>query len=202
MSSTPCRKFSILDAMVLVAATAVGLAFLRASVGDFSELGARMQDSVRVLAGPLDHWGAWGLAIYSTCVQAAALSIPFGWAWSVAILLLRLRRPRPRRRRLACQPGAIACYSAAITLVPAITRVVGVALMSGMSSGFREMLDWVVGTWFVFVPALAGFAVIGSWATLLLGRRWRPEPSWIDRAGRVLGVYWIATTVFPLWGMF
>jgi hypothetical protein len=26
---------------------------------------------------------------------------------------------------------------------------------------------------------------------LAFSRRWRPEPSWIDRLGRVLGLYWL-----------
>ena len=32
----------------------------------------------------------------------------------------------------------------------------------------------------------------GSWLTLSLNRRWRPEPTWLDRLGRALGLYWIA----------
>ena len=34
-------------------------------------------------------------------------------------------------------------------------------------------------------------AVAGTWLVLLLDRRWKPEPSWIDRAGRLLAVYWL-----------
>ena len=36
-----------------------------------------------------------------------------------------------------------------------------------------------------------GLAVLASWVTQMSGRRWRPEPSWIDRAGRVMGAAWI-----------
>ena len=38
------------------------------------------------------------------------------------------------------------------------------------------------------------FTVIGGWMVLALGGRWRSEPSWIDRTGRVTGIVWIAVT--------
>jgi hypothetical protein len=31
---------------------------------------------------------------------------------------------------------------------------------------------------------------------IAIGGRWRAEPSWIDRGGRLRGVFWIATTPF------
>jgi hypothetical protein len=42
---------------------------------------------------------------------------------------------------------------------------------------------------------------VGEGATLLLGRRWRAEPSRIDRAGRCLGVYWIGVIILPFCAM-
>jgi hypothetical protein len=40
-----------------------------------------------------------------------------------------------------------------------------------------------------------GFAVLGSWAALVLNGRWRPKPSWIDRSGRAIGATWIGAVV-------
>ena len=40
-------------------------------------------------------------------------------------------------------------------------------------------------------PPLFGLAVLASWVTLVAGRRWRPEPSWVDRLGRALGLLWV-----------
>jgi hypothetical protein len=34
-------------------------------------------------------------------------------------------------------------------------------------------------------------AVIVAWTMLWTSGRWRPERSWLDRAGRLLGWYWI-----------
>ena len=42
-----------------------------------------------------------------------------------------------------------------------------------------------------FERAEVGFAIAACWLVLIVGRRWRPEPSWIDRCGRALGAYWI-----------
>ena len=55
-----------------------------------------------------------------------------------------------------------------------------------------------VQTLSVSFTAEVSFAVIGGWSTLALSGRWHPEPSWIDAAGRVTGVIWLASSLF-LW---
>jgi hypothetical protein len=40
------------------------------------------------------------------------------------------------------------------------------------------------------------FGVVMAWFTLAVGGRWRPERSWHDRAGRVLGCYLILGFLF------
>jgi hypothetical protein len=45
----------------------------------------------------------------------------------------------------------------------------------------------------IFVPVFVGLAVLASWMTLVLGRRWRPDPGWVDRLGRAVGVFWVVT---------
>jgi len=37
----------------------------------------------------------------------------------------------------------------------------------------------------------AAAGVAGAWLILMLAGWWRPEPSWIDRLGRVLGLFWV-----------
>ena len=39
-------------------------------------------------------------------------------------------------------------------------------------------------------------AVAAAWLGLALSRRWRPEPGWIDRVGRLIGVLWLLTLYF------
>jgi hypothetical protein len=38
---------------------------------------------------------------------------------------------------------------------------------------------------------LGGFGVVVAWITLVLVGRWRPEPTWLDRLGRAVGIVWI-----------
>jgi hypothetical protein len=40
-----------------------------------------------------------------------------------------------------------------------------------------------------------GLAVAAVWLVLALSGRWRPERSWIDRLGRVLGATWIVISI-------
>jgi hypothetical protein len=35
-------------------------------------------------------------------------------------------------------------------------------------------------------------AVAAAWLALWIGGWWHPAPTWNDRAGRALGLYWIA----------
>jgi hypothetical protein len=96
--------------------------------------------------------------------------------WPHAWLALRLRQPRPERGALWPQPGWCACISA----------------VAGYIAGIAEeaIIEFPCPT--VVVPA----AVLLAWLALALIRRWSAEPSWIDRAGRCLGLAWIA--VVPL----
>jgi hypothetical protein len=43
--------------------------------------------------------------------------------------------------------------------------------------------------------APCGCTVAAIWLLLVLSGRWRPERSWIDRLGRLLGVVWIAVAI-------
>ena len=54
------------------------------------------------------------------------------------------------------------------------------------------------GCWGIQVAAFSapcGFTVAAVWLLLALSGRWRPEKSWIDRLGRLLGVVWIACAI-------
>jgi hypothetical protein len=38
---------------------------------------------------------------------------------------------------------------------------------------------------------MAPYVVATAWLMLALSGRWRSEPSWIDRLGRIIGVFWV-----------
>jgi hypothetical protein len=52
---------------------------------------------------------------------------------------------------------------------------------------------------FLNTMAMIGAAIAASWTFLLVSGRWRPERSWIDRAGRALGWFWILTLPLTSW---
>jgi len=46
---------------------------------------------------------------------------------------------------------------------------------------------------------LPGAAVLASWSILVAVGRWHPEASWIDRSGRLVGAFWLATIPWSIW---
>jgi hypothetical protein len=104
---TTSRKFLLSDAIVLVSATAVGLAVFRPYYATMTPM---PWTPPFAFAPPFLGWieGVWGCLV---------LASPFVTAWTLAILGLRLRRPRPRWSRLVRQPGLAAGLMAAFVLV-------------------------------------------------------------------------------------
>lgn len=177
----PRREFAVLDAMALVAATAAGMAWIRSNY-DWQFF----------------FW-TWG-SFYTKgdVLQTGSYLIRFLWpfllAWTLAVLVLRSRRPRPPRRHLMRQPGLVACCAAtlgtALRFWPSLVGIVaGVPLIdspSRLPSSF----------WYEFATGdgaaeAIGLAVATAWITLVLTRGWHPEPTWVDRLGRILGACWI-----------
>ncbi len=106
MPGPPRRKFNVLDAMVLVAASAAGLALLRY---DHKNLSLLLAD-YGVIIGSKETWESSWVVFYAIS-STIRRTQPLLFAWTLALLLLRLRRPRPVLRRLARQPGLAACVS-------------------------------------------------------------------------------------------
>ena len=121
---------------------------------------------------------------------------------SLTLVALRSRRPRPRWSRLMRQPGWIACLAASGAGVAA-TGLDWVGRSYGDSIGYRSRWGWgfdpsdvetppvVRLQAFTTVGLVVGLVVLTSWLILALGGRWRAERSWVDRAGRVVGVIWL-----------
>jgi hypothetical protein len=188
-----CRRFTVSDAMVLVAATALALVGVRYYWPSWPpELGFR--GAYRHTAKIIIYTNLMTIIKYNLYI----LSCPAA-AWTSACLALCLRRPRPTLRHLTRQPGAVACAAAVVVLairlinfgsVVSILAVDGAYPWSGLS-----LLDM-----YIFdlqkIPSEIGSAVAAAWVVQAVGGRWRPEPGWIDRMGRVLGVFWVGTIPF------
>jgi hypothetical protein len=184
------RKFTLLDGIVLIAATAVALVPAR-----------YLSEGVRERLVPNDWSGA---SLSRSAVCCYFLSLPFLVAWSAALWVLRMRKPRPRSWRLYRQPGTAACTAIVVSVMLRVVR-----------DGFIvwDPLGVVANRWarawlgFFLIGEVAGvqestlaFGVPFVWLILWLGRACRPEPSWIDRAGRVLGVWCIVLSLVFDWG--
>lgn len=196
-TATPKRRFRMVDAMILVAATAAGCALTswldRASDGEVSwqALGECIRELPAVVSAR-ETASAWQM-VFEITFTGAYLVLPLVALWTLAILPLRLLGPRPRWRRLARQPGLMAACATAVVLVCYGLLIGTVSLIAR-----REGASWpeaatelaLVG-FAPHAPLAVGLAVLASWMTLIVGRRWRAEPSWVDRLGRILGVFWI-----------
>jgi hypothetical protein len=167
----PCRRFGVLDGMILVAGSAVGIFLgpkaLPESHGDMC-------------------W-VYDLVVFSGFVVMLS---------SVLMLIFRLRQPRPPMRRVANQPGFAACF-AMVTIQMAL--IAGEAIDESCFRWFNagsarrdwsDVLNFVLGNNFVL-----SWAVIIPWSLLVIGRRWRAERGWIDGIGQLIGYAWIA------WGL-
>ena len=164
----PCRRFTILDGMVLVAAAAVWLVGVRLTVRSLLDGWDKLR---RLGVPPLSRPDMWVMYIYGTVVAAVGIL-------TVTFLLIRLRKPRPALRRLIWQPGMMACtiISIFIPMLPVVT---------GRQSAH---LLWLL------MSMCVAFAWLAAWWC----SRLQPEPGWIDRLGRVLGACWIAFGGYPL----
>jgi hypothetical protein len=188
------RRFLLVDALILTAATAVGI------------------------VGTRHVWNRWGyawfwnlqdgwspVATFQRLPTLLALLVPMLAAWTLAILVARMIPPRPPLRRIALQPGATACGVAAlVAAVETIGRAASLAY-------FEHSKGYLGATWNAFgfaawfhtavllsILDTVGFGTVSTWVVLVLSRRLSPERSWIDRVGRVLGAFWVVAALL-LW---
>src|SRR3954447_25989109 len=96
MPATSARKFSVLDAMVLVAATAAGFAWMRVAESSLLDMGWFFED--------LASKPTTGARV--TLILEQTLDVyPLLFTWTLGLMVLRLRRPRPVLWRGGPPPG-------------------------------------------------------------------------------------------------
>ena len=143
------RRFGVADGLILVAATAIGLAASRAITPDELTLQATWE------AGLDPPQGGWSLLfiVQFACILIDVAVIPSLAAWTIACLALRLRGPRPPWRRLARRPGMVACLAA--TLALGISAAAGMAsrLMTAQEYNALAWLGWQIMIGFRSRPA-------------------------------------------------
>ena len=180
----PDRKFGLLDAMILVAATAAGATSIR----PFLLYGLGMPDLF------IEFFPALGSFVYTAYSDSVVKFLsPWLASWTLACLAIRLRAPRPRFRRLMRQPGTVACVAATFAMATAAALCAAVLATVGvppLEDFYHKILPYLCDS--------AAIAVVGAWSVANLAGRWKPEPGWIDRMGRVIGVLWILIFILSL----
>ncbi len=162
--ASPPRRLTLADLALLVASAAGGMVILRMLVEDRSEslLGRRIG----------------GMTI-------GLILAPFLLTTSLALVIARLRGPRPAFLAAIRQPGTLACIAfLAFFAIDLTSHAASIAVGSWLGESYVKINVWL----FLFTAMNAGAYIAPAWATLALAGRWRPEPGWIDRSGRVLGV--------------
>lgn len=175
------RRFTLLDAMILVAASAGGLVLMRlfwVSWGPFADMGLTTEVSL-----------ANGVEWLPTAI---ALTTPCAAAWSATLLVLRWRPPRPARRPWQ-RPGILANSIIGLAILASVPVLAFIVWWSGPGPPGK------LATVFLLTAPALGVAVMACWLTLLLTRRWRRAADWIDRLGLLLGVFWIIAGPVCLW---
>jgi len=180
------RRFTILDAMVLVAASGAG--FL--PLPGFLELYRTLPIGTTMLVKGL-RASAFAAGLLEPCVVT----------WTLALLWLRLFvTPRVPRHVLARRSGWLA-----LAIVCSILAIESLLVFVG-SFGYSERIGFVEPPaimtalpgadplWLIaldLIPLPIGPAVAVSWLTLAVAGGRESGGDWIDRAGQILGWYWI-----------
>ncbi len=173
--AAPRRRFSLLDAMALIAATAAGLTIDRCFWSD------------------MHGWDGAVLKHYRDLTFAGTiLSVPFAAMWTVAILALQFRRPRYRLRRLLGRMGTAACYAATVALALGAGLVICAMRGGSVSFGSRMIMGYGL-------PIMAGSAVTAVWTFLIIVGAYRGTSDWNYRLGRLVGIYWMMSLLVLGW---
>jgi hypothetical protein len=170
--------------MVLVAAAALSLVLIRDYLAD-AHIARNLPAAI-----PND----WSIAaLWRRGTVYSGMLSPLAVALSLALFILRLRKPRPGLRRLLRQPGMVASSATVIATGLFVMKVLfSEYYLARTGTVMSRPLHWL---WMMRLP-WNGEVVAVAWILLWLGGSWHSEPTWIDRAGRVLGVYWVASGVF------
>jgi hypothetical protein len=173
VSENPERRFSLADAMVLVAAMAPGLILLRTAVA------LELFNLVPNLKAPPGRDFINSLSVSSASILGSL---------TLATLVLSFRKPRPNLREVMRLHGFVACVAVmAASLLPLVHFVIGVTTLS--ATGLNVALYF--NNTLARLTLSAGQMIIGAWIALALMGRWRPGSNWKDRLGCVLRACWI-----------
>ena len=169
------ERFTLADLMIVVVASAISAALLRAT---FASSGGGY---LRHVPAPSSHWdrAPLGTKIGSLFFHFLYNGVPQILVACLCIIALFLRGRRAAFSRLSHHPGLMLSLAAVIASAWSVLMKI-----PAVRSDFSGLAPWrlVVN----HILPNAGFMVVGSWMTLIVIGRGRPAPSWIDRTGYAL----------------
>lgn len=178
MERNRSRQFSLMDVITLIAAFALGLAYIRNVMPDHWALPA-VGSSMRMVVEadfPSRNWIWWAAA---NALQRLTYLSSITCACSLAVLAARLRRGRVKRG-LVREPGLVATMAVSVSLVYVVPSVSSVLWQSeGGQPNYPSLIQQT------------SLAVAAAWALMAIGGRWRSTGDWLDGAGIFIGLVWI-----------
>ena len=181
MAPRKTRPFNLLDAVILLASVAAGLAWARADIA--ATIWVREQPSGTILGNHMLMRPVRFSDRLFTFRRGAAHLLA---CWTAALLLLRLRRPRPHAAPVMRQPGAVAVATA---VAYNVVVAGGFAMAFFIRAKYKpQWSDYAAQAIDVHGTAMA---ITAAWVVLAFSGRWCADPSWIDRSCRVIGLAWI-----------
>lgn len=189
------RSFTLIDAMILIAAIAIGL---KAGVAFYRFMLVRTMTQFGVSDPLFRTVAALNLIRHERARGTVTSAALFLACCTSGLLVLRLRRPHPPIRRVALRPGSAVLvavlFSATFSGVIHLVRV-----WRGEGDLPSRVGDFIDYGSYHFARNTESCVVL-IWAVLALGRRWRVR-GWIEWSGLVLGASWILIFFADLFGV-
>ncbi len=170
--ATPRRRFRVVDAMALVAATALACGItlwidrVSGGVVSWSILDDLVPEDFSPFAPVVDNRIPLPDLVGGYSVALTWLSLPLFAVLTLALVPMRLLSPRPRFRRFVRQPGTMAAIAASLGIVIAVVQVACTVLYSAFGAFVNPLFILALLAGVASYPGIAVFCV---WMTLLAG---------------------------------
>jgi hypothetical protein len=177
-------KLALADLVILVTASALGMAVLRTTIesGRGGYLRHVPPPYFHGWRGPLGYYH-WPYYYFFILVNG----LPQILVAALCVVALTLRSRRSLALPLSQRPGFVLCLAAVVASL--LTTVVHGSTLRMQSYDLRLAL-WELILYGILPNS--GFMVLGSWMALALAGRGGPTSSWLDRIGYALGASLVA----------
>lgn len=171
-------RFTVADAMLLIAATTPGLILLRIALG-FGLFHDEPPPKLPPGRALVEYFNLAG-----GCILVSL---------SLTVLAMTARVPRSARRRLFGAPGFVACA----TIIPAsILPVAYFGMNLATLQDYTANLAVPYNNMFGRLVNCAAPMIVGSWLALALAGRWKLRPIWTEWLGCGVGICWVVIYLY------